>query len=351
MSLPVDVVENILDFLNYKQLTQFSVVAKPFRYCFNNGKKLDFDLSFQKRLANRDQYMYVVGQIMEQHDGPHIKSLKLSFAPTNHATNQALVNRWITKAAQKGVEELDIVFNNGSQPFSVTSDLLQIESLEILRLMFVNLGSPTESFQVTTLRFLKVCSMKRMSIDLFLLDALLNQCLELEKLEIINCSTPSNMRFSADKLKKFRFANYRNLREIILEAPSLIAIHYTGHLLAFNFEKCLKLVDFMFDLKPTRWVALEVNHIMFDKLMSSFSKIEVMTTTRRLLERLCTKIVESGMINHLYDLSMVKEIQLTTEESATCNMYTINYFLCKFSCEERIFIDVRGWIQVFKLTE
>ncbi|CAN1180965.1 hypothetical protein LINPERHAP2_LOCUS35070 [Linum perenne] len=119
--------------------------------------------------------------------------------------------------------------------------------------MFVNLGSPTESFQVTTLRFLKVCSMKRMSIDLFLLDALLNQCLELEKLEIINCSTPSNMRFSADKLKKFRFANYRNLREIILEAPSLIAIHYTGHLLAFNFEKCLKLVDFMFDLKPTRW--------------------------------------------------------------------------------------------------
>ncbi|CAN1841668.1 Putative FBD-associated F-box protein At1g61330, partial [Linum perenne] len=353
MSLPLDVVENILDFLDHKQLTQFSVVAKPFRYCFNKGKKLDFDLSFQRGLGNRDLYMDVVGRIMEQHDGPRIKSLKLSFAPTNDAANQALVNRWITKAAQKGVEELDIVFNNGSQPFRLTSDLLQIKTIEILRLMFVDIGSPTESFEVTGLRFLRVCSMKRMSIDLFLLNALSNQCLELETLEIINCSTPSNMRFSAGKLKKFRLANCRHLREINLEAPSLISIHYTGHILAFNFKNCVKLVDFMIDLKPTRWVVFEVNryHILLDKLMSSLSKIEVMTTTSRLLERLCMKFVESGMINHLYDLSMVKEIQLTLEGAAPCNMYSINYFLCKFSCVERIFIDVRGWIQVFKLTE
>ncbi|CAN1292518.1 hypothetical protein LINPERPRIM_LOCUS21615 [Linum perenne] len=150
--------------------------------------------------------------------------------------------------------------------------------------MSVDLGSLTESFQVTGLRFVRVCSMKRMSIDLFLLDALSSQCLELETLEIINCSTPSNMRFSGGKLKKFRLANCRNLREIILEALSLIAIHYTGHLLAFNFEKCLKLVDIMLDLKPTRWVAFEFNHNLLDKLMSSLSKIEVMTTTSRLLE-------------------------------------------------------------------
>ncbi|CAN1149705.1 Putative FBD-associated F-box protein At1g61330 [Linum perenne] len=350
VSLPVDVVENILDFLNYKQLTQFSVVAKQFRYCFNNSKKLDFDLAFQKGLANRDQYMDVVGRIMEQHDGPRIRSLKLSFAPANDAANQALVNRWITKAAQKGVEELDILFNNGSQPFRVTSDVLQIESLEILRLMFVDIGSPNESFEVTGLRFLRVCSMKRMSIDLVLLDALSNQCLELETLEIINCSTPQNMRVSAGKLKNFRLASCRNLREIDLEAPSLISIHYTGHILAFDFKNCAKLVDFMIDLKPTRWVVIEVNryHILLDKLMSNLSKIKVMTTTSRLLERLCTKFFESGMINHLYDLSVVKEIQLTLEGAAPCNMYSIKYFLCKFSCVERIFIDVRGWIQVFK---
>ncbi|CAN1809982.1 FBD-associated F-box protein At1g61320 [Linum perenne] len=316
-------------------------------HCFNKGKKLDFDLSFQRGLANRDLYMDVVGRIMEQHDGPRIRSLRLSFAPANDVANQALVNRWITKAAQKGVEELDILFNNGSQPFRVTFDLLQIETLEILRLMFVDLGSPTENLHVTGLRFLRVCSMKRMSIDLFLLDVLSNQCLELETLEIINCSTPPSMRFSAGKLKKFRLANCRNLREINLEAPSLISIHYTGHILAFDFKNCAKLIDFMIDLKPTRWVVFEVNryHILLDKLMSSLSKIEVMTTTSRLLERLCTKFVESGMINHLYDLSMVKEIQLTLEGAAPCNMYSINYFLCKFSCVERIFIDVRGWIQ------
>ncbi|CAN1163579.1 hypothetical protein LINPERHAP2_LOCUS25091, partial [Linum perenne] len=55
--------------------------------------------------------------------------------------------------------------------------------------MLVDLGSPTESFKVIGLRFVKVCSMKRMISDMFLLNALLNQCLQLESLEIINCST------------------------------------------------------------------------------------------------------------------------------------------------------------------
>ncbi|CAN1323384.1 hypothetical protein LINPERPRIM_LOCUS32706 [Linum perenne] len=118
--------------------------------------------------------------------------------------------------------------------------------------MLVDLGSPTESFKVIGLRFVKVCSMKRMISDMFLLNALLNQCLQLESLEIINCSTPSNMRFFSGKLKEFIMANCENLREIILEAPSLIIIHYMGHLLGFNFKKCMKLIDFMLDLKTTR---------------------------------------------------------------------------------------------------
>ncbi|CAN1805253.1 hypothetical protein LINPERHAP1_LOCUS24188 [Linum perenne] len=48
-------------------LFMFSVVAKSFRYYFNNDKRLNFNLSFERELADRDQYMFTMGQIMDRH--------------------------------------------------------------------------------------------------------------------------------------------------------------------------------------------------------------------------------------------------------------------------------------------
>ncbi|CAN0857491.1 FBD-associated F-box protein At1g61320 [Linum grandiflorum] len=286
LSLPKDILVEILGFLEVRQLVQFNIVAKQFRYCSKYGKRLDFDLSFQKALLDMDQYQPIVGRIMDQHDGSKIQSLKLCFTPANNVENQAMVAQWIEKATQKGVEEVELNFDHSLEPFRVTLDILfQSKTLEALYLVFVDLGSPTKDFQVTGLRFLKLCLMKKLKINVVILDAMLDSCTELVALEIIDCHTPDHIRFSARNLTKFRklkLANCTTLKEITIDAPSLTILHYSGQLIAYNFKNYGNLVDFLLDLKYTRRAYLD--RFLLNKLMLNFMRIEVLTTTSLLLE-------------------------------------------------------------------
>ncbi|CAN0912280.1 FBD-associated F-box protein At1g61320 [Linum grandiflorum] len=253
----------ILGFLDVRQLVQFSTVAKQFRYLFmylpnfrycpRYGKRLDFDSSFQRTLRHMGQYEPIVRRMIDEHDGPKIRSLKLDFIPTNDADNQVMVANWISKAAEKGVEELELNFGRCFDPFS---HIFQIQTLEVIRLKFVDLGMPINDFQITGLRFLKVCSMNKLNINVVILNALLINCTKLEIVEIIDCNTPDRLRLSAGNLTKFRkirLANCRALEDITINAPSLTTLHYSGQLITFNFEHCENFNDFLLDLKSTRW--------------------------------------------------------------------------------------------------
>ncbi|CAN1226353.1 FBD-associated F-box protein At1g61320 [Linum grandiflorum] len=157
---------------------------------------------------------------------------------------------WINKAAQKVLEEPELNFGRCLDPFRVTFDLLfQIKTLEVIHM-------PINDFQITRLRLLKVCSMNALNINVVILNALFRNCTELEIVEIIDCNTPDRLRLSAGNLNKFRklrLANCRALEEITINAPSLTTLHYTGQLIAFNFELCENFSDFLLDLKSTRW--------------------------------------------------------------------------------------------------
>ncbi|CAN1176114.1 hypothetical protein LINPERHAP2_LOCUS32350 [Linum perenne] len=52
-------------------------------YCFNNGKRLNFNLFFERGLADRDQYTFIMGEIIDRHgdwmlqhilESPHLYS-------------------------------------------------------------------------------------------------------------------------------------------------------------------------------------------------------------------------------------------------------------------------------------
>ncbi|CAN0862940.1 FBD-associated F-box protein At1g61320 [Linum grandiflorum] len=253
LSLPNDLLEKILGFIGIRQLVMLSVVAKRFRNCFKYGKILDFDLSFRRALRDKDQYQLIVRQMMDQHAGSKIPSLKLRFSPTYDFDIETMVAHWINKAAQKGVEELELNFDHGFPRLRLTVDLFQIKTVKALCLVSVNFGLPITEFQVTRLQFLKVFSVKKSFIDIVYLDALLKVCTELEILEIITCSTPNHLRFSARNLTKFKVVNCATVREITLDAPSLTTMHYAGELITFNFENCENFVDFLCDLKPKKW--------------------------------------------------------------------------------------------------
>ncbi|CAN0912281.1 hypothetical protein LINGRAPRIM_LOCUS761 [Linum grandiflorum] len=71
--------------------------------------------------------------------------------------------------------------------------------------------------------------------------------------------------------------------------------------------------------------------------MFNFLRIEVLTTT--------SILVEARMTDMRYIFPTVKEIKLTMERSRRCNLFVMAYFFKKFSFCERLFINVRGWIQ------
>ncbi|CAN0872269.1 FBD-associated F-box protein At1g61320 [Linum grandiflorum] len=287
LSLSNDLFEKILGFLGVRQLVMLSVVAKQFRDCFKYGKMLDFDLSFRRALRDMDQYQLIVRQMMDQHVGSKIQSLKLRLSPAYDLDNQTMVAYWINKAAQKGVEELELNFDYGVQRFRLTVDLLfQIKTLKALCLVSVDSGPPIKEFQVTGLQFLKIFAVKKSYIDIVYLDALLKVCMKLEILEIITCYTPDHLRFSAKNLTKLKVINCATLRKITIDAPSLTTMHYAGELITFNFENCKNFVDFLYDLKPKNWSIINLNPVFLDKLMFNVMIIDVFTTTNTLLEKL-----------------------------------------------------------------
>ncbi|CAN0878197.1 FBD-associated F-box protein At1g61320 [Linum grandiflorum] len=227
-----------------------------------------------------------------------------------------------------------------AKPFRVTYDILfEIQTLKVLRLVSVYLGSPTKDFHVTGFRLLKVCSMKQLTVKVVILDTLLTNCTELEILEIIQCYTPDHLRFSArnlNKFKKLRLIGCILLKKITLDTPSLTTLHYSGQIISFIFENCGNIVDFMLNLMSTGWPNFNANHFLVDKLMLTLPKIEVMTTT--------AELPKAGMMDRFYYIPTVKEVNLTLKGSMDWNLFRIAYFLSKFPCCERLFIDVRGWI-------
>ncbi|CAN0878196.1 FBD-associated F-box protein At1g61320 [Linum grandiflorum] len=264
----------------------------------------------------------------EQKAGNHIRSKDLVSLP-NDMIEEIFNLIEIRQLVQCGIV---------AKQFRVTYDILfQIKTLKVLRLLSVNLGSPPKDFHVIGLRLLKVCSLNHLSVKEVILDALLKNCTELQILEIIECFTSRHIIFSAGNLKKlikFRLDGCILLRAITLDAPSLTTLHYSGHLISFNFLNCGNIVDFMLNLLPIRWSNFTDNYFLLDKLMLTLPEIEV----------LCYKFLESGMMDRFYSIPTVTEINVTLKGSMRCNLFTIAYFLSKFPCCERLFIDVRGWL-------
>ncbi|CAN1163582.1 hypothetical protein LINPERPRIM_LOCUS32709, partial [Linum perenne] len=129
------------------------------------------ELSFHRVLANIDQYPFTVGQIMNQHNGAKIKSLKLSFSPTNSSANKALVNGLINKPTNKCVEELDLNFSHGPFRFLEVGSRHQAENMS-----FFNSGSRSQKSKLTDTERVMHKLKKPVEEDLFVYEASVVNC-------------------------------------------------------------------------------------------------------------------------------------------------------------------------------
>ncbi|CAN1807141.1 FBD-associated F-box protein At1g61320 [Linum perenne] len=295
-SLPNDVLELIFSFLHIRHRARFAVVATSFSQFYNRSIDLNFDQLFFNRLADKSQYISIVGRLMDRHNGPKIKSLKFYLDPKSNEVDWASTARWINIAAQKEVKELDFDFGHTFfQPFGLTSYLFNVRSLEILRLANCDVTSPVPT---TGLRFLKECSLQKVNVDLAFLGVLFEQCLELEMLELLQCDTPSILNVSmghSNKLKILRIVSCLNFTRVIIDAPSLIVLHYSGHFVVFKFVNIKKLTDVTLDFKPRRRI-LHVDHNELVTLLHAMSTIKILTVTSKLLEPKKVGKIQRGMM-------------------------------------------------------
>ncbi|KAL9355573.1 hypothetical protein Peur_053543 [Populus x canadensis] len=157
--LPDDVIDKILGFLPIKKAMQIGILSSRFNHSWIFSRRLHFDNDFA-RGRSPENFKSMVNKVFDQHAGSSILSFRLSFDANGEGF---LVEKWIKKAIEKGVEELELFFYviginfEGGGPVKLISDVYDVESIKILKLSFCQLDLPpkfkgfTGTFQVRNL--------------------------------------------------------------------------------------------------------------------------------------------------------------------------------------------------------
>ena len=247
--LPYDVVEKIFSFLPIKKVVQLGTVSMRFRNSWFINRKLHFDEDFAKG-RGREEIMWILNSVFRHHLGSKIDSFRLYF---NHDAMESKAESWIRKSVKKGVEELDLDFRQGKEPFQIVSDLIDVESIRILKLSFCELHLPLKPKGLCSLNTLVL---RKMPASEGLIQTVFANCLLLENLELLNCSKVFHLKISTGKLKRFRelkVVECTDLSSIHISAPTLRSFFYHGYFSKLSFNGSLpQLKDVILCCPPAR---------------------------------------------------------------------------------------------------
>ncbi|GAV58848.1 F-box domain-containing protein/FBD domain-containing protein, partial [Cephalotus follicularis] len=337
VNLPDDVVENIFSFLPIKQAIQMGVTSKRLKKSWVLSRNLYFDREFA-RVLGRPDFIKIINRVFALHEGPKVDVFRLCFGPAQG--DECLVNSWINKCVKKNVEELDFDFCEARKPFNISSDLLDAESIRVLKFSYCNLQLAPK---LNGLRLLNTLVLRRANITISTIDSLLNNCLFLENLDIA-LSYISHLKIHAQNLRNFKVLKIGECQDLIridIDAPTLRSFLYSGKLCFFKIGYISQLNNVMVNFSPSKILSLQ--HFNVGKLMSDFSHVEVLTVTSTFIEALCSRIMDSHLTKLRFCLMNLKEFQLFMKGARYCNLYDIASFLKNCYCIERVFIDLTNF--------
>ncbi|XP_022723737.1 putative FBD-associated F-box protein At1g61330 [Durio zibethinus] len=328
--VPDDVLTNIFSFLPIKEAVQASTVATRFKQSWFFNRKLCFDKDFAKRHAQKD-FLNIVNRVFELHVGQNIQTLRLFFDPTGV---EDAVENWIQISIDKEVEELDLNFSLAKDPYRITTDFADFESIKILKLCRCELDLlPT----FRGLNSLKTLVLRRIEINSKFLETVFSNCLSLETLELVKCRKIGHLRILAQNLRRFKalkLGDCLGLYQVDIDAPTIRSIHYSGIFILFKFVEISQLNDVILNFKPLKGIE---KFFRRDSFLCDLSHIAVLSASNTLLEDLSPEYFHRILRFHFGKL---KELQLFMENAVYCNLYHIAYFLKKCPRLEKLFIDV-----------
>uniref|UniRef100_A0A5B7BFQ6 Uncharacterized protein n=1 Tax=Davidia involucrata TaxID=16924 RepID=A0A5B7BFQ6_DAVIN len=334
VNLADDVLENIFSFLPIKQAVKFALLSTRFKNSWLFSRNLYFDKDFA-RGRPRGEIMKTVNRVFNLHSGSKIQRFRLYFDPTNV---ESLVECWIKKVTIKVVEELDLDFTQGKEAFKLSSELLDVESIRVLRLALCELDLPPK---LKGLRFLKTLALRKVDVMPGLIKTVFSNCVLLEILELVKCSKIFDLKIVAQNLKKFKVLIVGNCFDILhinIDAPTLCTLHYRGDVCIINFSsKMRKLNDVILNFAPAKGFP-QLSQIA--ELMMGLSYVNVLTVSNTFLEGLSSKFVNGKLREPQFYLWNLKELHLFIEGFSYINPYDIASFLKNCPNLERIFLDL-----------
>ncbi|XP_027156033.1 putative FBD-associated F-box protein At1g61330 [Coffea eugenioides] len=337
-NFPDELIEKIISHFQLKECTRAALLSKR----FINSWKLNRNLCFvvNKQRFPRDAYASLVDRVLDQHWGPKVERLVLTFDPTGQENR---VKGWIQTAVAKGVEELRLDFRGGHQPYPFSSDLIDATPIRALELNNCLVGFATE---LNGLRFLKTLVLKNVRLGNKFTETIFNSCLLLENLEFVNCNNDPRLRISAGYLKHFKslkVEGFRNILSIFINAPTLKSLHYNGDICKFTFSCSFPSLDVAtFDFRPNRMRQLDE----VEQIIMSVSFCTDLTICSSILEGLSPRLKDFKYREFQFCLMRLRKLTLFLGGSSYrrrttfVNPCDIVVFLMKCPLIEKIHIDL-----------
>ncbi|KAJ6416509.1 hypothetical protein OIU84_002382 [Salix udensis] len=338
--LPDEVLDMIFSFLPIRNAVQIGVLSTRFKNSWNFSRRLDFDDDFARGRSPED-FKSVVNKVFDRHEGSSILRFRLCFDPDRE---ELLVEKWIRKSIEKGVEELDLEFYQngnvfqGRWPFKLNSEVYEAESLKILKLNMCQLDLPPK---LKGLRFLNTLVLRKIIITPTLIDTLFQNCSFLETLDLAQCHRIFHLKiFAQKKFKVLRVGDCQEILRIYIDAPNLRSFHYSGHVCFIKFNVVPQLKDVMLNFRPSKGFTdtFRVRNLVYD-----LYPIQVLTTTSTFLEGLSPKFIGGKLREMQFFFGNLKEFHLIMEGAIYCNPYDIISFLKHCPGLEKIFIDLNDF--------
>ncbi|KAL9392592.1 hypothetical protein Peur_016512 [Populus x canadensis] len=270
--LPDDVLDKILAFLPIKKAMQIGILSSRFNHSWIFSRRLHFDNDFA-RGRSPENFKSMVNKVFDQHAGSSILSFRLSFDA------------------------------NGGGPVKLISDVYDIESIKILKLSFCQLDLP------------------------------------LKFKDIAQCYRIFHLKISTQNLKKFKELKVGDCPGVLMidiDAPTLHAIHYCGHVCFIKFTNIPEVKDVMLNFGPSKGFTgtFQVRNLVYD-----LYNIRVLTTTSTFLEGLTPKFMGGTLTEMQFSFWNLIEFHLIMEGAMYCNPYDFVSFPKNCQYLEKIFID------------
>lgn len=193
-----------------------------------------------------------------------------------------MFRKWIEISISEGVEELELNFVVVRvEPFEHSCDLIDVESLTVLKLTFREIDFPPN---LTSLHLLDTLILKKVEITVEMVETLILNCTLLMTLELVRCDAICQLKLSAQnhkRLKVLKVGDCLDLSLIEIDTPSLRTFHFYGLVPLFLFEEILQLKDVVLYFIPTKGF---VGHSFVWNILDDLAHVNILTVNSIFLE-------------------------------------------------------------------